>query len=93
MENRPIAAEIRSKKLGVLIRSACSASDKSLEECAEALKISTERMQAFESGEVSPSLPELEAFAFFMKIHWIISGDVKLPIRFKRIYRSTKESA
>ena len=68
MDNRPIAAEIRSKKLGVLIRSACAASDKSSEECAEALKISTERMQAFESGEDSPSLPELEALAFFLKI-------------------------
>ena len=68
MDNRPIAATIRSKKLGILIQSARSASDKSLEECAEALNISHERMQSFERGEVSPSLPELEALAFFLKI-------------------------
>jgi transcriptional regulator with XRE-family HTH domain len=68
MDNRPIAATIRSKKLGILIQSARSASEKSLEECAEALNISHESMQSFERGEVSPSLPELEALAFYLKI-------------------------
>jgi len=68
MDNRPIAAAIRSKKLGILIQGARSASDKSIEECTEALDISNERMQSFESGEASPSLPELEALAFYLKV-------------------------
>ena len=68
MDNRPIAAAIRSKKLGILIRGARTASDKSIEECAEAINISNERMQSFERGEDSPSLPELEALAFYLKV-------------------------
>jgi transcriptional regulator with XRE-family HTH domain len=68
MDNRPIAAEIRSKKLGVLIQAARNSTEKTIEECAEALNISAERLQSFESGEESPSLPELEALAFFLKV-------------------------
>jgi transcriptional regulator with XRE-family HTH domain len=68
MDNRPIAAEIRSKKLGILIQSARTSSDKTIQECAEALNISTERLGSFESGEESPSLPELEALAFYLKV-------------------------
>jgi transcriptional regulator with XRE-family HTH domain len=68
MDNRPIAAEIRSKKLGILIQSARTSSDKTIQECAEALNISNERLGSFESGEESPSLPELEALAFYLKV-------------------------
>ncbi|MGW8225383.1 MAG: helix-turn-helix transcriptional regulator [Anaerolineales bacterium] len=68
MENRPIAAVIRAKKLGILIRSARISADKSLEECAESLNISSDQLQAFENGEESPSLPELELLAFYLKI-------------------------
>jgi len=68
MDNRPIAAAIRSKKLGILIQGARTASDKSIEECAVAINISNERMQSFERGEDSPSLPELEALAFYLKV-------------------------
>lgn len=68
MDNRPIAATIRAKKLGILIQSARTTSEKSIAECAEAISISQERMQSFENGEVSPSLPELEALAFYLKI-------------------------
>lgn len=68
MDNRPIAVAIRSKKLGVLIQSARSSSEKSIDECAEALNISNEQMAAYESGTASPSLPELEALAFNLKI-------------------------
>ena len=67
MDNRPIAAVIRSKKLGILIQSARSSAGKSIEECAAALNISSEQLESFEGGEVSPSLPELEALAFYLK--------------------------
>lgn len=68
MDNRPIAAVIRSKKLGILIQSARSSAGKSIEECAAALNISNEQMESFEGGEASPSLPELEALAFYLKV-------------------------
>jgi transcriptional regulator with XRE-family HTH domain len=68
MDNRPIAATIRAKKLGILIQGARNTSEKSIEECAEAINISQERMQSFENGEISPSLPELEALAFYLKV-------------------------
>ena len=68
MDNRPIAAVIRSKKLGILIQSARSSAGKPIEECAATLNISSEQMESFEGGEVSPSLPELEALAFYLKV-------------------------
>lgn len=68
MDNRPIAIAIRSKKLGVLIQSARQASDYTPEECAEAIGVTTQQLEAFETGELSPSLPEMEALAFHLKV-------------------------
>jgi len=68
MDNPPIAIAIRSKKLGVLIQGARLAYDKSTEECAEAIGITAEQFESFERGEASPSLPELEALAFYLRI-------------------------
>ena len=68
MDNRPIAVAIRSKKLGVLIQSARLASDKTIEDCAGATSISAQQLEDYEEGNSSPSLPELEALAFYLKI-------------------------
>ena len=68
MENPPIAIAIRSKKLGVLIQGARLTIDKSTEECADALGINVEQYVSYESGEASPSLPELEALAFYLRV-------------------------
>ena len=68
MDNRPIAIAIRSKKLGVLIQSARNSSDYTLEECAEAIGVTSQELESFESGEVSPSLPEMEALAFYLQV-------------------------
>lgn len=70
MDTRPIAYSIRSKKLGVLIRGARQSSGKSIEECASAINVSGETFAAYEKGESSPSLPELEALAFFLQVPW-----------------------
>lgn len=67
MENRPIAAAIRSKKLGVLIQSARQSSNKTLAECAEVLNITDDQLESFENGTTSPSLPQVEALAFYLK--------------------------
>lgn len=68
MENRPIAFEIRSKKLGVLIQSARQSSGQTIEECSDAIGVSQQQLEAYENGVESPSLPEIEALAFFLQI-------------------------
>lgn len=60
----PLAMKIRAKKLGVLIRDARLASGKSIEECARMLEVSTAEFDAFEQGEVAPSLPQVELLAY-----------------------------
>ena len=67
METRPIAITIRSKKIGVLLRGARLAAGKSLEECAQAISTSNLTLEAYERGETSPALPELEALAYYLK--------------------------
>jgi transcriptional regulator with XRE-family HTH domain len=64
----PTLMTIRTKKLGVLMRSARLAYGKSLEECAKAIGVSANDLQDYELGERAPSLPELEMLAFFLKI-------------------------
>ena len=68
MDNPPIAIAIRSKKLGVLMQSARLSTYKSIGDCAEALGITSQDLESYERGEASPSLPELEALAFHLKI-------------------------
>jgi transcriptional regulator with XRE-family HTH domain len=64
----PITRNIRTKKLGVLIKDARLASGKNIKSCADALKVSSGRISAYERGEKSPSLPELEVLAFFLDV-------------------------
>lgn len=81
MDTRPIAMTIRSKKLGVLLKAARIAARKSVEDCARVIKSSEEVIEAFESGDTSPSLPELEALAFYFNVpmehFW--GRDITLP--------------
>lgn len=58
---------IRAKKLGVLIKDARISAGKSVQECAQALGVSEEVFQAYEAGDSSPSLPEVELLAFFLQ--------------------------
>jgi transcriptional regulator with XRE-family HTH domain len=66
MSANPLAATIRTKKMAVLIRDARQKSGRSVDECARAMGISSEKYHSYEAGENSPSLPELELFAFFL---------------------------
>jgi transcriptional regulator with XRE-family HTH domain len=68
MQTRPIAITLRSKKLGVLLKSARLTAGKSTEECAQVINKSKEMIEAFEIGDASPSLPELEALAFYLQV-------------------------
>ena len=64
----PQLRRIRSKKLGILIRDAREAAGKSKKECADALGIPTATFGAFERGVKSPSLPQLEIYAYYLDI-------------------------
>jgi transcriptional regulator with XRE-family HTH domain len=66
MDTRALANTIRGKKLGVLLRNARVSRHKNLEECAYAIGTTPEMMQAYELGERSPSLPEIELLAYFL---------------------------
>jgi len=68
MTINPIMKIIRAKKLGVLIRDARLKSEKSLEECAQAMSLSVDGLTAMEFGERPPTLPELELLAYTLEI-------------------------
>lgn len=68
MVTRSIAVTIRSKKLGVLIQNARQVNNTLAPTCAQAMGIPLAQYEAYERGELSPSLPELEALAYFLKI-------------------------
>lgn len=59
---------IREKKLGLLIRDARVAERRSIKECADAIGVKPGIFRAYEEGRRAPSLPELEALVFFLKI-------------------------
>ncbi len=65
MANPQILA-IRAKKLGVLIRDARLASGKSIDECARVTGVPSSTFEAYELGDQSPSLPELEVLAYYL---------------------------
>ncbi len=62
------AAILSAKKLGALIRDARLVSGKSLQECARAVGVDQGRFEAYEFGESSPSLPEMELLAYFLNV-------------------------
>lgn len=59
---------IRAKKLGVLIRDARMTAGRSIQDCAAAMGVGVEIYDAFEMGDQSPSLPELEFLAYFLDV-------------------------
>lgn len=62
------AINIRARKLGLLIRDARLASRKKIPECATAINVTPGIFRAYEDGRKSPSLPEVEALAYFFQM-------------------------
>lgn len=60
--------QIRTKKLALLMFDARKAQRRTEKECAEAMGVSPEMYQAFERGEASPGLPQLEMLALYMNL-------------------------
>lgn len=67
MDNRTHIT-IRTKKLGVLIRSARQAARRTVRECADAMGISRTALMAYEEGHRAPSLPELEVLVYYLRV-------------------------
>ena len=59
---------LRTRKMAALILDARTAMRRTPAECAAAMNISSEEYQAFETGVNAPTLPELEALAYFLDI-------------------------
>ncbi len=59
---------LRTRKLGVLIRDARLAARKTLAEAARAIGVTSASLKACEEGRRSPSLPELEVLAYYLNL-------------------------
>jgi transcriptional regulator with XRE-family HTH domain len=68
MTKNTLAIMIRAKKLGVLMRGVRLAHSKSIDECARAIGVSNTTYEAYELGNQSPSLPELEMLAYYLGV-------------------------
>ncbi len=63
-----LAITLRAKKLGILIKDARLTAGKTMKECGNAIGVSGSTISSYERGVSSPSLPELEYLAYFLKV-------------------------
>lgn len=68
MNNSQKLLQIRNKKMGLLILDARKNSRHEIVECAEAIGVTPEQFAQFETGNASPSLPQLELLALFFHL-------------------------
>lgn len=64
----PTTLSLRAKKLGALILDARLAARRSIEDCSAALGIPPAAYESYEMGQSSPSLPEIELLAYYLKV-------------------------
>lgn len=63
-----LAISILSKKMGVLLKVARTRRGESKKVCGEIIGVSSRTISKYESGEKSPSLPELEVLAYYLDL-------------------------
>lgn len=63
-----LAISILSKKIGVLLKVARTQRGESKKACGEIIGVSTRTITKYESGDKSPSLPELEVLAYYLDL-------------------------
>jgi transcriptional regulator with XRE-family HTH domain len=73
---------LRAKMLGVLVRDARLSANRSMDDCARHLRVPVEQVEAWEFGDETPSLPQVELLATYLGVSishfWgteILSGD------------------
>jgi transcriptional regulator with XRE-family HTH domain len=62
------AYRIRAKMLGVLLRDAREGAARTIGECARLLGVSPAQIEAWEYGDDTPSLPQLELLAYYLDV-------------------------
>ena len=88
MKNNKLYAQIRSKKLGILLMDARLSKKSSVNDISKQTGIAEDRLIRFENGSISPSLPELEILAYTYNLpmnhfwgknilHTTINGDLE----------------
>lgn len=68
MDKNDLLIQLRTKKLSALIYDARVASGRGIKDCAEATGVSRYQFKAFEGGEQSPTLPELEVLSKYLNV-------------------------
>jgi transcriptional regulator with XRE-family HTH domain len=68
MKYDPRTALIRVKRLGLFMKDARTAMNSEAQDCADAMGVPLSVYEAYERGEKSPSLPEIEMLAYFLKV-------------------------
>jgi transcriptional regulator with XRE-family HTH domain len=68
MDKNKMLMQIRTKKLAIMIGDARRVSRRSVEECAAVMGVSTGEFQSIEAGKTAPSLPQLEALAYYLDV-------------------------
>lgn len=63
-----LAINILAKKMGVLLKAARTRRGESKKACADVIGVSSRMISKYESGEKSPSLPELEVLAYYLDV-------------------------
>ncbi len=63
-----VQINLRTRKLGVLIRDARIAARKTITDVTKDMGISTATLRAYEEGRKAPSLPELEVLAYYLNL-------------------------
>ena len=66
--NPEVAIKLRAKKLGILIKDARTLAGKTLKDCGSVIGVSGSTVSAYERGQSSPSLPELEILSYFFGV-------------------------
>jgi transcriptional regulator with XRE-family HTH domain len=68
MDKNKMLMQIRMKKLAIMIGDARRVSRRSADECAAVMGVSSEEFQSIERGKTAPSLPQLEALAYYLDV-------------------------
>jgi transcriptional regulator with XRE-family HTH domain len=68
MSNQRQIRQIRKRKLGILILDSRRTARRTVEECAEAVGVTPEKFQTFETGSDAPSLPQLELLSLYLNV-------------------------
>jgi transcriptional regulator with XRE-family HTH domain len=68
MDKNKMLMQIRMKKLAIMIGDARRVSRRSADECAAVMGVSAEDFKSIERGKTAPSLPQLEALAYYLDV-------------------------